>query len=233
MFVAIIGSIDKMAKLLQRNREPDMSATTTLTPHNDDQLSHTWLEDVLAIVVGTLLISFGVAMFKSAGLLTGSTAGLAFLLHYQTGVSFGVAFSLINLPFYWLAVKRMGWLFTLKTFVAVSLLSVFTSLHGQFAHFGGLNPFYSGLIGGLMMGMGFIALFRHKASLGGVNILALFLQDRYGIRAGKLQLGVDMVILLASLFLVSVPALLGSILGAASLNMVIAMNHRPDRYIGT
>jgi len=66
-----------------------------------------------------------------------------------------------------------------------------------------------------------------------VNILALFLQDRYGIRAGKLQLGVDLVILLASLFLVSVPALLGSILGAAALNMVIAMNHRPDRYIGT
>ena len=55
-----------------------MSATaTTLTPHNDDQLSHTWLEDALAIVVGTLLISFGVAMFKSAGLLTGSCSPVA------------------------------------------------------------------------------------------------------------------------------------------------------------
>jgi len=132
-----------------------MTATATTLPPatTDDALGHTWLEDALAILVGTLLISFGVAMFKSAGLLTGSTAGLAFLVHYQTGVPFGVAFSLINLPFYWLAVKRMGWLFTLKTFVAVSLLSLFTGLHGQFAHFGGLNPFYSGLIGGLMMGL--------------------------------------------------------------------------------
>lgn len=224
-----------MMKLLHRNRDSDMTATASALPPPaaDDALGHSWLEDALAILVGTLLISFGVAMFKSAGLLTGSTAGLAFLVHYQTGVPFGVAFSLINLPFYWLAVKRMGWVFTLKTFAAVTLLSLFTGLHAQFAHFDGLNPFYSGLIGGLMMGMGFIALFRHKASLGGVNILALFVQDRYGIRAGKLQLGLDLVILLASLFLVSVPALLGSVLGAAALNMIIAMNHRPDRYIGT
>ena len=51
-----------------------MTATATTLPPatTDDALGHTWLEDALAILVGTLLISFGVAMFKSAGLLTGS-----------------------------------------------------------------------------------------------------------------------------------------------------------------
>ena len=166
-----------------------------------DHLTHSLLEDVLAILIGTLLVAFGVIFFA------------------------------INLPFYWLAWRRMGWRFTLKTFIAVSLLSVFTSMHGQFLHLGGLNPFYTGLVGGLMMGMGFIALFRHQASLGGFNILALYLQDRYGIRAGKLQLGLDLLILATSLLLVSWPALLGSILGAVAMNMVIGFNHRPDRYI--
>ncbi len=207
------------------------SAGHTLLDSETNDVSHTLLEDILAILVGTLLVAFGVAMFKQAGLLTGSTAGIAFLIHYQSGVPFGVVFSLINVPFYWLALKRMGWAFTIKTFVAVSLLSLFSGLHAQFAHFGLLDPFYSGVVGGLMMGMGFIALFRHKASLGGINILALYLQDRHGIRAGKLQLGVDLLILLASLFMVSLPALLGSILGALALNMVIGFNHRPDRYI--
>ncbi|MFC3625873.1 YitT family protein [Vogesella amnigena] len=196
-----------------------------------DHLTHSLLEDVLAILIGTLLVAFGVTMFKQAGLLTGSTAGIAFLLHYRTGLPFGAIFFVINLPFYWLAWRRMGWRFTLKTFIAVSLLSVFTSMHGQFLHLGGLNPFYTGLVGGLMMGMGFIALFRHQASLGGFNILALYLQDRYGIRAGKLQLGLDLLILATSLLLVSWPALLGSILGAVAMNMVIGFNHRPDRYI--
>jgi uncharacterized membrane-anchored protein YitT (DUF2179 family) len=39
---------------------------------------HTLIEDILAILIGTLFVSFGIAMFKQAGLLTGSTAGLAF-----------------------------------------------------------------------------------------------------------------------------------------------------------
>lgn len=60
-----------------------------------------------------------------------------------------------------------------------------------------LAPFYATLFGNVIMGIGFIVLFRHKASLGGINILALWLQDRYGIRAGKLQMGVDTCVVLA------------------------------------
>jgi uncharacterized membrane-anchored protein YitT (DUF2179 family) len=63
-----------------------------------------------------------------------------------------------------------------------------------------------------------------------MNILSLYLQDKYGIRAGKLQMGVDFVIVLASLFVVSIPMLIASILGAFVLNLIIAMNHRPGRY---
>ena len=207
------------------------ASSDVLNPDLENDVSHTLLEDVLAILIGTLLVAFGVSMFKQAGLLTGSTAGLAFLLHYQTGWSFALIFSLINIPFYWLAVKRMGWIFTLRTFIAVSLLSVFSALHDRFVDFGSLNPYYCGVVGGVMMGMGFIVLFRHKASLGGVNILALYVQDRYGIQAGKLQMGIDLAILLGSLFVVSIPALVGAILGAVALNMVISFNHRPDRYI--
>lgn len=82
----------------------------------------------------------------------------------------------------------------------------------------------------MIMGLGFIVLFRHKASLGGVNILALYLQDKYGLRAGKLQMAVDISIVLASLFVVNISLLIASILGAMVLNLIIAMNHRPGRY---
>jgi uncharacterized membrane-anchored protein YitT (DUF2179 family) len=199
-------------------------------PPEPQNVSHTLLEDVLAIVMGTLMVSFGVILLRQSGALTGGTAGLAFLLHYLTHVSFGTAFFLINLPFYWLAIRRMGWQFTLKTFCAVGLVSLFSDLHPLFIHVDHLQPFYATLFGNMIMGIGFIVLFRHKASLGGVNILALFLQDKYGIRAGKFQMGVDAVIVLASLFVVSLPMLLASIAGAFLLNLIIAMNHRPGRY---
>ncbi|ATA26766.1 hypothetical protein BIY26_07180 [Brenneria goodwinii] len=195
-----------------------------------DKLSHTLLEDVLAILIGTLMVSFGVVLLRQSGALTGGTAGMAFLLHYLTHISFGTAFFLLNLPFYYLAIRRMGWRFTIKTFCAVALVSLFSDLHPLFIHMDKLNPFYATLFGSIIMGLGFIVLFRHKASLGGVNILALYLQDKYGIRAGKFQMGVDIVIVLASLFVVSIPMLIASILGATILNLIIAMNHRPGRY---
>jgi uncharacterized membrane-anchored protein YitT (DUF2179 family) len=195
------------------------------------ETQHSLLEDALAIFIGTLFVSFGIALFKQAGLLTGSTAGLAFLIFYLTAVPFGVVFFVLNLPFYYLAFRRMGWRFTLKTFCAVALVSLLSEVHGRFIRIAALDPFYTAVFGGLLMVVGFIVLFRHQASLGGVNILALYVQDKYGLRAGKLQMAVDLVILLASFFVVDVTALAASVIGAIALNLVIWLNHRRDRYV--
>lgn len=195
---------------------------------------HSLFEDILAILTGTLFVSLGVAMFNQAGLITGGTAGLSFLIHYSTGWSFGLVFFLINLPFYWLAWQRMGWRFTLKTFCSVALVSVMSSLHPkllQLTALTSLTPFYVAVIGGLLMGVGFIVLFRHQASLGGINILVLYLQDKHGFRAGKLQMGMDIFIVMSSLFVVSPMTLAASILGAIMLNLAIALNHKPGRYM--
>jgi uncharacterized membrane-anchored protein YitT (DUF2179 family) len=201
------------------------SLTTTVSA------PHSLLEDVLAIFTGTLFVSLGVAMFNQAGLLTGGTAGLSFLIHYSTGLPFGLVFFLINLPFYWLAWRRMGWRFTLKTFCSVALVSVLSGVHPKLLQLAALTPFYVAVIGGLLMGVGFVVLFRHQASLGGINILVLYLQDKYGFRAGKLQMGMDILIVMTSLFVVSPMALAASILGAIMLNLAIALNHRPGRYM--
>jgi uncharacterized membrane-anchored protein YitT (DUF2179 family) len=202
---------------------------------NDSDLpshKHSRSEDALAIVSGTLLISVGVAFFTTAGLLTGGTAGLAFLLHYATGIGFGPLFFVLNLPFYWLAWRKMGRAFTVKTFIAVALLSALTTLQPQLLAFASLQPVYAALVGGLITGTGFLILFRHKCSLGGVGVLALWLQDRFGWRAGKVQMGVDCAIVLLALFSIEPMRVLYSILGAVALNIVLAINHRPGRYLG-
>ena len=193
---------------------------------------HSTLEDALALLCGVLLISIGVAFFTTAGLLTGGTAGLAFLLHYATGVGFGKAFFVLNLPFYWLALRKMGRAFTLKTFIAVAMLSLLTELQRQFLQFASLQPLYAAIAGGIITGTGFLVLFRHRSSLGGVGILALYLQDRYGWRAGKVQMTVDCCIVLLALWSMPIPQVAYSIVGAVALNLVLAINHRPGRYMG-
>lgn len=192
---------------------------------------HTLFEDMLALLTGTLLVSLGVAMLGKAHLITGGTVGIAFLLHYFTGMSFGKLFFAINVPFYFLAVKKMGWKFTLKTFAAVGLLSAFSELLPLMFSMEDLNPLYGAVMGGLLCGVGLLVLFRHRASLGGINVLVLYLQERYGLRAGLVQLGLDAAILMLSIPMISLTSVTISLLGAAMLNLTLAVNHKPGRYM--
>ncbi len=193
---------------------------------------HSAFEDVQALVTGTLLVALGVAMFKHAGLLTGGTAGIAFLVHYLTGWPFGAAFFVINLPFYGLGLRQMGLPFTLKTFAAVALLSLLSEALPRLVTFATLDPLFAAVMGGCLIGVGLLVLFRHRASLGGLNVLVLWLQARRGWRAGALQLAIDCLILVVAFVVLPASQALLSLAGAVALNLVVAINHRPGRYLG-
>lgn len=192
---------------------------------------HSLLDNLQALLIGTLLIALAVVMFKQAGLLSGGTVGMAFLTHYVGGVPFGTAFFVLNLPFYWIAWKYMGRTFTLRTVVAVLLLSVESDVLPRWISFAVLDPWLAAMLGGALLGNGLLILFRHRASLGGVNILALVLQERLNWRAGHVQMAVDAAIVAGALLTVPWQRVALSILGAVVLNFVLATNHRPGRYI--
>ena len=81
--------------------------STTTANAAPAMVPHTRTEDAVAIGVGVTLISVGVAFLASAGLLTGGMAGLAFVLHYATGIGFGKLFfalALMGQATMWMAV---------------------------------------------------------------------------------------------------------------------------------
>lgn len=192
---------------------------------------HSALEDLQALVTGTLFVALGVTLFRQAGMVTGGTAGLAFVGHYAAGWPFGLVFFLLNLPFYGLAWRRMGRRFTLKTFAAVGLLAMLSELLPQWIVLQQVHPLFAALGGGLLAGAGFLILFRHQASLGGLNVLVLWLQERHGWRAGRVQMGIDLAILLAASPWLQPQQLALSVLGALALNFALAVNHKPGRYV--
>lgn len=193
--------------------------------------NHSLLEDAQALATGTLFVALGVTLFKQAGMVTGGTAGIAFVLHYAMGWPFGAAFFVLNLPFYALAWQRMGKRFTVKTFLAVGLLAALSELLPQWLVLQQVHPLFAAVGGGLLAGAGFLILFRHQASLGGLNVLVLWLQDRRGWRAGKVQMGIDLLILLAATPWLDARRLGLSVLGAVALNFALAVNHKPGRYV--
>lgn len=87
------------------------------------------------------------------------------------------------------------------------------------------------VVAGPLIGFALLALFRHRASLGGAGILAIFLQERCGWRAGLTQLVVDLAILGLAFSVVDRTSVLYSLVGAIVLNAFPAIKHRSDRYI--
>ena len=194
------------------------------------QPRHTLFEDIQALLIGTLLASLGVTFFKSVGILMGGTAGLAFLGQYASQFTFGEVFFVINLPFYILAYRELGLRFTLKTFTAVLLLSLFVEFTPTFMHFDLLQPLYAAIVGGLLIGSGLLILLRHEASLGGLTILAQYLAKKYGASVGKFQMLVDCIVLFLSLFIVEWTAIVISIIGVIAYSLILMINHKPGRY---
>nr|WP_269450873.1 YitT family protein [Stenotrophomonas sp. MMGLT7] len=184
------------------------------------------------MIGAALVAAVGIAVFSAGGLMLGGMAGVALLLHYVTGMGFGVLFTLLNLPFYWLAVRRMGWTFTLKTCFGVAACGALADLLPRWASYQQVTPLYSAVVGGMLTGLGILMFIRHRASLGGLNILALFLQERRGWSAGKLQMAFDITLMAIALLAIEPSRVFYSVIGAIVLNMVLLFNHRPGRYTG-
>ena len=80
------------------------------------------------------------------------------------------------------------------------------------------------------MGAGLLVMFRHQASFGGINILALFLQRRMKWPAGKVQMAIDVAILAMAFGVMDARRVGWSVVGVLAVNAVLIWNHRPGRY---
>ena len=68
--------------------------------------------------------------------------------------------------------------------------------------------------------------------MGGVNIVAQWLQQTRGVRAGHVQMAVDILVVLAALAVVPPERVLQSVVGAVAIGAILTLNHRPGRYLG-
>ena len=202
-----------------------MAQTPVITPHSP-------VEDAQAFVLGTAMTALGVTMLTHLGLITGQTAGLAVLLSYLTGWSFGPVFFVVNLPFYWLGWTRLGPRFVVKSLICVTLVSAMTEIFPQLIVFDRLDPILGTLLIGAVIGLGLIVVFRHGGSLGGIGVLGLVIQDRTGFRAGHVQLIFDLCLFLVAFTVMPPRLVIYSLAGAVVANLIIATNHRADRYTG-
>jgi len=109
---------------------------------------------------------------------------------------------------------------------AARLLPVFSPL------FAVRKPCSKMLLGGLLLGTGCLFLARHSSSLGGATVVSLYLQARYGMPAGKVQMMIDGTVVLLALFVVPVDRVAYSVLAVLVMSGFLWISHRPGRYVG-
>lgn len=184
------------------------------------------LESWLPLLEGSLLVALGVQLLKSADLMVSGTAGISLLLNHASGWSFGLIFFVINLPFYALAIQRMGWAYSLRTFICITLLSVIAETLGLGLTLSEIHPLLAAPVAGLLIGLGLVILFRRQASLGGFNILAAWLEKQWGLHPGRTLLCTDMSVIALGLYLLPWHQVLWSLLAFVSLASVVGRYHR-------
>ncbi len=193
---------------------------------------HSIFDDLFGLLSGSILFSVGLSILHSSGVLTGGAAGLALLISNNTGAQVGTIYLLIGIPFFFLALWKKGWRFTLRSTLNVAFVSYLTNEMPKVFVLQIQNIFVATIIANVLLGVGMIVIFRHFSSLGGFNVIALLAQERLNIKAGYVQLALDAVVLLIGLTSFSPQIVLISLVGDGILNICLAINHRSDRYVG-
>ncbi|MEG6584725.1 YitT family protein [Dendrosporobacter sp. 1207_IL3150] len=180
------------------------------------------LVKVTKMLIGCLIVSVGILIMHHAQLVTGGTAGLALSASYFWQIPFSTVFILVNIPFYILSIMRMGVNFTLSTIFSVVSLSFMTEMDRWITSFA-IHPFLSAILGGVMIGAGVAFLFSNGSSLGGANILTLYLQREFNWDPGKVNFVIDFAVVLSGSYAVGLVQGLYSVLSIAVLSSVISL----------
>ncbi|TYR81577.1 YitT family protein [Priestia megaterium] len=178
------------------------------------------------ITFGCLCVAIGIQFLTASNLVIGGTAGLGIVLDHVTDISFGVLFFIINLPFYFMALTQIGVQFTVRSFVSVSLMSVMSDLLASFVSFELPHPLLAAVVAGIIIGIGLIFLFRNGSSLGGINMLCVFLDKRFGINPGKTMLLTDIVIVGSATVVFGVVQVIYSLIGIFIMTGLLGRYHK-------
>lgn len=180
--------------------------------------AHAWL----GILEGSFLMALGIVFLQTSQVAVGGITGVGLIGdRLWADISFGQLFLIINLPFYLLAYFEKGWVFTLRTACAVTLIGLLTDLLAQSITLDLGSPLVGALASGALMAFGIVTLFQHNASTGGFTVLVLYLERTRGINRGWALLSIDTLTIATGLWLFGAELWLSSLLVTVVMGSII------------
>ena len=158
---------------------------------------------IFFVLIGSFLNSIAINSFIIPHrLLSGGVAGIAIIIQYVANIPSGYLILAFNIPIFIYGMREVD-----KDFIIFSLIGTL-ALSGFLVVTTGISKYlmvddillssiYAGVIGGLGAGI----VFRNRASMGGIDIIAVAIKKKSGINITTVSLAINVVVVLIGLFI--------------------------------
>ncbi|MDD5286364.1 MAG: YitT family protein [Desulfuromonadaceae bacterium] len=200
------------------------------------------LINILLIASGILSAGMGIKGFLlSSHFIDGGVTGISMLLATVLGHPLAILIPLINLPFIALGFRQIGWIFALKSTLAIAGLSLCLA----FVNYPDVTPdkLLTAVFGGFFIGAGIGLAIRGGAVLDGTEIAALLIsKNSHLLKVGDVILILNIFIFAAAAYFLGIDSALYSVLtyiaasktidflihGIEEYNAIIIMSEKSD-----
>ena len=161
--------------------------------------------DYLMIALGMILYGIGWTVFLLPNdITTGGVPGIASIVFWATGFPVQYTYFLINAVLLMLALKILGFKFSIKTIFAVFTLTFFLSLIQELTagmHLLQDQPFMACVLGASFCGSGIGIAFSSNGSTGGTDIIAAIVNKYKDVSLGRMIMICDVFIISSCYFI--------------------------------
>lgn len=139
---------------------------------------------IIYIVLGNLFIAFALStLLLENSIIAGGVSGIGIILNHYFGTSISLGVGILNICLFVLGFLLLGKVFAMTTLVSTFLfpfLLEFFESQAVFHHYLD-DPLLASVIAGCLIGIGIGLVLKANASTGGVDILAILLNKKWGI----------------------------------------------------
>lgn len=152
------------------------------------------------LAFGAFIAGFGLEGFLIPNnMIDGGIVGISIMLNYITKLNLGVIILILNTPFMFLALKKLGKIFVAQALFAIAMLGISVNL---FHHHVATDDILLAMVfGGVTLGIGVGIVLKNSAAMDGTEILALRLAKRLGFSIGEVIMFFNVFIYTAAGFL--------------------------------
>ncbi len=170
-----------------------------------------FIKKLAFVLIGLNLTSLGIKILSDHHLTFGGTAGISTIFSFISPLTWGTLFFIVNLPFFFISIRELGKWFTISSLLSITGISLLREWFDQIIPVIEFNMVFASILSGLLIGIGVTFVLNNGSSLGGIHILGLYIDKKFGINRGIVLFVCDSLIILFALTLVGLVGALLSI----------------------